>query len=89
MPSMTPTLPGTQDFFPSLFFPLQGCRPELEMVSQRPSPCPSLPHTYLSQGGGRACWDLSPSASRSSRCSSQVLPGMVKMTMTPQPASVG
>lgn len=64
-----------------------------EAGPQRVSPHPSLPplpsflhgaspNSYLSQGGGRASWDLSPSPSRSSRYSSHIIPGTVAVTGT-------
>lgn len=58
-------------------------------MSPHPSlpPLPSFlhctsPNSYLSQGGGRASWDLSPSPSRSSRYSTHIIPGMVAVTGT-------
>lgn len=66
--------------------PLRGW-PSESKLSFQPSTRPSFlhsasPNSYLSQGGGRASWDLSPSPRRSSRYSSHIIPGMVAVTRT-------
>lgn len=87
VPGTQPTTQGNLTSFPSLPFPLKGSPPAPEISSQPSRPWPSCPisscllHSYLSQGGGRASWDPSPSPSRSSRRSSQVLSGMVAVAV--------
>lgn len=76
---MSGTGPTPQAQLPS---PLRGWPSEGELSSQPSFLHSASPNSYLSQGGGRASWDLSPSPSRSSRYSSHIIPGMVAVTRT-------